>query len=159
MPRVKKAAVCILFKDLSILLVKRSENLSQHAGEIGFPGGMVKIGESPLNSLFREIEEELGLKPVDYNIVGELEPVKTAVTNIKVYPYVAVLSHEVHINPSDEIVCWDFIPLIDLRPLVYTELVETKLGTIWGATARIIRNLFKEGRKFLPEIFLVITKV
>ncbi len=156
MPRVKKSAVCILFKDLSVLLVKRSENLSQHAGEIGFPGGMVKIGESPLNALLREIEEELGLNPVDYSIVGELKPVKTAVTNIKVYPYVATISHEVIIKPSDEIVAWDFIPLIDLRPLVYTDLVETRLGTVWGATARIIRNLFKEGRKFLPEIFSII---
>ncbi|MEO0139198.1 MAG: CoA pyrophosphatase [candidate division WOR-3 bacterium] len=156
MPRVKKAAVCIMFKDLSVLLIKRSENLSQHAGEIGFPGGMVKIGESPLNALLREIEEELGLKPVDYSIVGELKPVKTAVTNIKVYPYVATISHEIIIKPSNEIVAWDFIPLIDLRPLVYTDFVETRLGTVWGATARIIRNLFKEGRKFLPEIFSII---
>ncbi len=156
MPRVKKASVCILFKDMSILLVKRSKEHIQHANEVGFPGGMVRIGESPLNALYREIEEELSLNNTHYNIVGQLNPVKTMTTNIKIYPFVALLSDETKIKPSEEIEKWDFIPLIELRPLVYSDLVETRLGVIWGATARIIRELFKEGRNFLPEIFSLI---
>jgi len=156
MPRVKKAAVCILFKDMSILLLRRSKEHIQHADEVGFPGGMVKVGESPLNALYREIEEELSLNDTDYNIVGQLKPVKTMTTNIKIYPFVAILLNESKIKPSKEIERWDFIPLIELRPLVYSDLAETKLGVVWGATARIIRELFKEGRNFLPEIFSLI---
>ncbi len=156
MPRGKKAAVCIFFKDMSILLVKRSEKLSQHAGEIGLPGGMVRAKESPINTLYREVEEELSLKPKDYYIVGELKPVKTTLTNIKVYPFVATLNGDPEIRPSSEVERWDFVPLIDLRPLVYSDIVNTRLGIVWGATARIIKNLFKEGRGFLPEIFSLI---
>ncbi|NPB04142.1 MAG: CoA pyrophosphatase [Thermotogae bacterium] len=153
MPKVKRAVVLILVKDLEVLLIRRSLHLNQHGGEIGFPGGMVDPGESPLRALYREVEEELSLKPSDYFIVGELSPVKTLVSNTKIYPYVALLRGNPKIVPNpSEIEAFGFVKLRKLRSLLYEDTVQTDLGAVWGATARIVRNLFREGRSFMPEV-------
>ncbi len=153
MPKVKRAVVGVLVKGFSVLLIKRNPDLGQHGGEIGFPGGMVKSGESLEGALVRELEEELSLTPSDYFIVGELSPVKTLMTNIKVFPFVALLKSPGRIKPNPaEVDDFAFVPLRTLRPLIYEDTVKTDLGVVWGATARIVRNLFKEGRAFLPEI-------
>lgn len=153
MPKVKRAVVGVLITDLRVLLIRRNPNLGQHGGEIGFPGGMVKLGESLETAVSRELEEEMSLTPLDYFIVGELSPVKTLMTNIKVFPFVALLKRPDRIVPNpNEVEEYAFIPLKILRPLLYEDTVRTPLGTVWGATARIVRNLFKEGKVFLPEI-------
>jgi 8-oxo-dGTP pyrophosphatase MutT (NUDIX family) len=152
MSRFKKAVVGILIRDSSILLVRRSRALSQHAGEIGLPGGMMKANESKISALHRELKEELGLDPEKYKVVGELKDVVTAFTRIRIFPFVALLSYSAKIVPSEEIESFSFVPLTSLRTLIYSDRVETELGTLWGATARIIRNLFLEGRNFLPEL-------
>ncbi len=153
MPKVKRAVVGVLVRDLNVLLIRRNPYLKRHGGEIGFPGGMVREGESYEGALNRELEEELGLSPSDYFVVGELSPVKTLMTDIKVYPFVALLRRPERIRPNpEEVEEYALVPLRALRPLVYEDTVRTELGVVWGATARIIRNLFREGRTFLPEI-------
>lgn len=153
MPKVRKAAVGVLLRGMDVLLIRRNPDLRQHGGEIGFPGGMVRPGESLTATLHRELEEELSLTPNDYFIVGKLSPIKTLMTDIKVYPFVALLKGRGAIRPDPtEVEEYAFVPLKSLRPLLYDDTVRTPLGTVWGATARIIRNLFKEGRDFLPEI-------
>ncbi len=138
---------------MSVLLIRRSHSLKQHGGEIGFPGGMVKSGESYVGALNRELEEELGLSPSDYFLVGELSPVKTLMTDIKVFPFVALLRNPERIRPNpQEVEEYAMVSLKVLRPLIYEDTANTALGVVWGATARIIRNLFEEGRAFLPEI-------
>ncbi len=148
----RKAVVGVLIRNNSVLLIKRSSTLSQHAGEVGFPGGIIKRGESKAFALHRELKEELGIDPGKYRVIGELREVTTAFTQIRIFPYVGILDENVEIVPSEEIERFSFVPLIILKPLIYSDRVETELGTVWGATARIIRNLFLEGRSFLPEI-------
>jgi len=92
------------------------------------------------------------LDPEKYKVVGELKDVTTAFTRIRIFPFVAILRYHTEIVPSEEIESFSFVPLTSLRPLIYSDRVETELGTLWGATARIIRNLFLEGRNFLPEL-------
>jgi len=152
MSRFKKAVVGVLIRDGAVLLIRRSKALSQHAGEIGFPGGMIKKRESKISALHRELKEELGLGLEKYRVVGELKDVITAFTGIRIFPIVALLNYDAEIITSSEIEKFSFVPLKSLRPLIYSDRVDTELGTVWGATARIIRNLFVEGKKFLPEI-------
>ena len=153
MPKTKRAVVGVLIRDLNVLLIRRNIHLKQHGGEVGFPGGMIKPGESTLGALYREIEEELSLTPSDYFIVGELSPVKTLLTDIRILPYVALLRNPEKIRPNpSEVEDYAMVPLKRLRALIYDDTVNTDLGVVWGATARILRNLFGEGRRFLPEI-------
>ncbi len=71
-----RVAVGLIFDHSGgILIAKRGED-KPHPGMWEFPGGKIESGESPLEALKREIEEEVGL------IVLEAEPF----TSVK-HPY------------------------------------------------------------------------
>jgi 8-oxo-dGTP pyrophosphatase MutT (NUDIX family) len=58
-----QAVVGLLFsEDLAhFLLTRRSDALKSHSGQVALPGGMIDPGESELEALIREFQEELGL--------------------------------------------------------------------------------------------------
>ena len=57
----------------AILLTKRAFSLRNHAGQWALPGGRMDSGESPEETVLRELEEEVGLRlPVD-RVVGRLD--------------------------------------------------------------------------------------
>jgi len=65
--------------DYYILFTRRSENLVHHGGQISFPGGVrSKADATLLDTALRESCEEIGLKPEDAAIIGEVisEPKK-----------------------------------------------------------------------------------
>ena len=61
------AVMWFINKDREILLQKRSLTKSMHPGEWG-PSvtGTAEIGEQPEETLLREVEEEIGLTPIEY---------------------------------------------------------------------------------------------
>src|SRR5947207_4141279 len=61
----------------SIVLTKRTEDLSRHPGEISFPGGFWHE-EDPdlLTTALRETEEELGLTGDHIEVLGSLDPLQ-----------------------------------------------------------------------------------
>ena len=74
----KKSAVMCLFLEndnkVYILLTKRSQNLSNHAGEICFPGGKVeKSDKDPLDTALRETFEEVGVPRDKIKVIGQLD--------------------------------------------------------------------------------------
>ena len=76
--RYKPSSVFILIfssknKD-EILFLKRSNNLELHKGEICFPGGSYEDDDRDLlNTAYRELEEEVGIKKSDINALAFLE--------------------------------------------------------------------------------------
>lgn len=58
---------------LSLLFEVRSENVSQ-PGEVCFPGGRVEGGETAAQTAVRETCEELGVRPDQIELIGELPP-------------------------------------------------------------------------------------
>jgi 8-oxo-dGTP pyrophosphatase MutT (NUDIX family) len=48
---------------LTVLLTRRADDLSRHAGQIAFPGGRLEPGEGPVEAALREAFEEVGLDP------------------------------------------------------------------------------------------------
>ena len=60
---IRVVAAAITLEDGRILLQKRAPG-TRHAGLWEFPGGKIEAGETPENALIREIEEELGLRPM-----------------------------------------------------------------------------------------------
>ena len=63
---LRSAAVLVPLIDradgMTVLLTQRTDTMSDHAGQIAFPGGRVEPGEvTPEETALRETEEEIGL--------------------------------------------------------------------------------------------------
>jgi len=139
--------------ELGIILIRRSENIGVHRGQIGFPGGMQEPGddEDLLKTALREAEEELGIIPEDITVLGRLSDRHTVVSGILVSPFVG------HI-PFPYSFSSDPIEVASFHSTPVKTLLETReeaegsfdlpvpvylLGSlpVWGLTARIIMEL------------------
>jgi 8-oxo-dGTP pyrophosphatase MutT (NUDIX family) len=58
---------------LHLLYQLRAETLRRQPGEVGFPGGKVEDGETPLACAIRETIEELGVSRESIDVIGELD--------------------------------------------------------------------------------------
>lgn len=142
--------------ELHAVFTKRREDLRRHPGEISFPGGRYDEGESDLRATaLREAYEEIGLPPQGVEIVGALQPTPTIATGYAVYPFVGLieagLTWTLSAREVAEVIELPLRALSDgygRRRLVRrglpirtdTYLVGDRL--IWGATARILADLF-----------------
>jgi 8-oxo-dGTP pyrophosphatase MutT (NUDIX family) len=135
-----------------LVFTRRSDNMSRHAGEISFPGGLIDDGEDAASAALREAEEELGLAPSDVELLGAFEPVHTSVTGMLIVPFVGLLWRDPRFTPNAaEIAEVLEYPLADLRAKAatrdfeyegrwyQTDLFDMDGNVIWGATARILR--------------------
>src|SRR4249920_1256131 len=100
----------------SILFTERALDLSRHAGEVSFPGGLQEPGDPDLaTTALRETWEEIGLDPAAPEIVGALPPVHTFVSGILVTPFVAVIDDLPPLTVSDaEIARVLTVPIVEL---------------------------------------------
>ena len=77
--KMRKASVLIplFYKngELHVLLTKRSDDLTTHAGFVAFPGGMAdEEDKNEIDTVLRESDEEIGLKPSDVTVLGVFAP-------------------------------------------------------------------------------------
>jgi 8-oxo-dGTP pyrophosphatase MutT (NUDIX family) len=139
-----------------LVFTERRSDLRRHAGEISFPGGRRDCDEELLETALREAEEEIGLSRDQVEIAGALPPIGTFVTNYKVHPFVGLIDQGLRFEPSPHEVESVLVASLDdlaaahgKRRLVRrgvpiktdTFLIADKL--IWGATARILADLFR----------------
>ncbi len=159
----KEAAVLIpIFeKDgkIYLLFTKRSNNVEHHKGQISFPGGRIDTSDpSPKHAALREAYEEIGLKKEDVKVLGKLDDTITYVSGYIVHPFVGLIPYPYNfrINKTevDKII---FIPLdfflqngtgtfrsIFHEGKVYNSFAYNYNGDIiWGATARMVKNLIE----------------
>ena len=135
------------------ILTRRSQNMTNHRGEISFPGGRLDAGESVLQAALRETHEEIGLNPEDVEVVGELNSMATVVSNSHIVPIVGRYRTQPKLHAVNSEVDRVFsVPLIELtRQDTYSQEHwvfsdrEFQISffylddeTIWGATARIL---------------------
>ena len=139
-----------------ILLTKRTEHLKTHQGQIAFPGGTWEPGDShPTATALREAHEEIGVRPEDVDVHGELDDTSTATSNFLITPVVGVIPFPYPFRlDAGEIAELLSLPLEVLRdPHAFREETwEREKGTvrvmvrregshvIWGATARILHH-------------------
>ncbi len=64
-------------RDAAIILTRRSDKLSNHAGQWALPGGRVDEGESIEQAALRELREEVGLALEPDAILGRLDDFTT----------------------------------------------------------------------------------
>jgi 8-oxo-dGTP pyrophosphatase MutT (NUDIX family) len=138
------------------VFTRRREDLRRHPGEISFPGGRRDEGESSLiATALREAEEEIGLPADAVELVGALQPTPTIATGYAVYPFVGLIEpgRDWTLSPREvaEILELSLTELRDgyeRRRLVRrglpirTDTYVVDGHVIWGATARILSDLF-----------------
>jgi 8-oxo-dGTP pyrophosphatase MutT (NUDIX family) len=141
---------------LHAVFTRRQDDLRRHPGEISFPGGRYDEGEPDLKATaLREAQEEIGLPRDAVEIVGALQPTPTIATGYAVYPFVGLIESGRTWTPSaNEVAEVLELPLEDLlsgyarRRLVRrgvpirTDTYLVGANLIWGATARILADLF-----------------
>ena len=139
----------------TMLLTQRHAGLSNHAGQIAFPGGRIDAGETPQQAALREAQEEVGLEPSCVQMLGYL-PSYLTVTAYQVTPVVALVQPGFTLQVQRDEVDEAFeVPLSFLMQAencerhardwngVARHYYVYQFGDhhIWGATAGMIRSL------------------
>ncbi|MEL7026674.1 MAG: CoA pyrophosphatase [Pseudomonadota bacterium] len=74
-----------------VLLTKRSSALSNHPGQVAFPGGKVDDADAgTVDAALREANEEIGLDPANVDVLGAFAPHIT-VTGFEITPVVGLI--------------------------------------------------------------------
>ncbi len=159
-PPVKEAAVLVSFLNRednpNLILTRRTLSLSNHKGQIAFPGGKIdKDDESPSHAAIREANEEIGISHAQVKVLGKL-PLYQTVTGYNITPIVGELSppfiFKKAIDEVDEIFELPFEFMIDVKNFKRDSItyegerrefwaLPFKDYYIWGATAAILREL------------------
>lgn len=142
-----------------LLFMKRPDTASKHAGEVSFPGGGAETDDrDSSDTALREANEELGIISSSVDVLGWLDDMFT-VSDYAVTPVVGWLREEPTILASQAEVADHF--WLDLKLLQNQELWRSqdmpwrgRVWTtwffdggphlLWGATARIVRDLLEE---------------
>ena len=139
---------------LSILLTERATHLSNHAGQVAFPGGRIEPGEAAHEAALREAQEEIGLDPELVAPIGFL-PTYFSGTGYRVQPLVGLVDPSATFLPDPGEVARVFeVPLADALDLKRYRIstifwqgnernfyvLDHDAAYIWGLTAGILRS-------------------
>ena len=162
-PALASVLVGIVMRDApTLLLTQRTAHLSTHSGQIAFPGGKVDPEDTDAAATaLREAQEEVGLEPRHVEVLGSLSEYVTG-TSFIVTPIVALVdpAHELVPNPHEVDEVFE-VPLAFLMDpahhrrhafeaegvrRVWFSMPYDDQGRerfIWGATAGMLRNLYR----------------
>lgn len=157
----------VLRPEPTVLLTQRTHQLATHSGQVAFPGG--KVDDTDVDvvaAALREAEEEVGLRPHQVEVLGTL-PVYVTGTAFWVTPVVALVDADLQLEINRDEVAQVFeVPLAFLMnpanhqrhrwewqgqtrewfSMPYLD-PEARPGApawfIWGATAGMLRNLYR----------------
>ena len=145
--------------ELHILFTKRTQTVRAHKGQISFPGGVRNPDdESLLTTALREVQEEIGMRPEDVDILGSLDPITTVTTSFLVYTFVGLIPYPYPFQLNGlEVAEILIVPFHFLANDAHWSrrfyqahnqpfqayFVTYAQYRIWGATARILKNFFE----------------
>ena len=157
----------VLRDEMTVLLTQRTDHLNDHPGQISFPGGRAETSDADATATaLREAHEEIGLEPFEIEVLGSL-PTYTTGTGFIVTPVVGLVQPGASMRPDPFEVAEVFeVPLAWLmNPANHQRhAIEVAGATrrffsipwqgvdasgasrryfIWGATAAMLRNLYR----------------
>ena len=155
--KIKSADAAVLIAitnedDPKVLLNRRSVYLSNHAGEVSFPGGKTDPQDtSNIVVALREAYEETALNPFDVQLLGDL-PMQKARNGMLVKPVVGLIPPEVELvaQPTeiDRIFFASLKQLMEVPAVpyevrfahqsLYFPSMRVENEIVWGLTARIV---------------------
>jgi len=156
-PRPAAVLVPIIARgELTVLMTLRTDGLTNHAGQISFPGGKVEEDDgAPLATALREAREEIGLEARFVEPLGYLDAYRTG-TGFCIVPVVALVrdGFELALDANEVAEVFE-VPLAFLmdarnhrthvRPWRGAErryhAMPFEQRYIWGATAGIMKNM------------------
>ena len=153
--------------EIAVLLTQRTEHLTDHPGQISFPGGRVEpVDADAAATALREAHEEIGLGPSFVDVLGAM-PTYTTGTGFIVTPIVALVrpGFALQADPFEVAEVFE-VPLSFLmnpahhrRHSIAVAGVQREFLSIpwdgrdeqgrprryfiWGATAAMLRNLYR----------------
>ena len=136
-----------------LVFTKRADHLGEHPGQMSCPGGGREPADADLReTATREACEEIGLRPEETEIVGQLDDIPT-VTDYSVRPYVARVPDREYTPDEREVAEIAVLALDDLTDLsnyeserrdhplrgsVRIHFFRVDGFTVWGATGRML---------------------
>ena len=168
--KIKSADAAVLIAitneaDPKVLLTRRSVYLSNHAGEVSFPGGKRDPQDtSNIVVALREAYEETALNPFDVQLLGDL-PMQKARNGMLVKPVVGLIPPEVELvaQPTeiDRIFFASLKQLMEVPAVpyevrfahqsLYFPSMRVENEIVWGLTARMLVALFQYGLGYHEE--------
>ena len=164
-PDSKQAGVVALIHpndqdEYQLVYIKRTSKYpgDKHKGQISFPGGQLDETDNSLeDAALRELEEELGIRRHDIELLGPLTSIYVYVSDFFVQPYLAIMDHAPVFVPEPEEVAYPIsFPLktlisgenkgikdIHVRNIVLPKVPYYDLygDTLWGATAMMTSEI------------------
>lgn len=154
----RKAGVAVLFlpKEKSLAMIRRSFDVGSHRGQVGFAGGMQDPGEdNPMETIAREVNEELGVPRKELHFHGALPLVESqagsAVVPMVVSTYYPVPNFKVSKDEVEEllIIPWNCVSEEASETFRFnmfgkwrsSDLYKYRDNMIWGLSARIIKSM------------------
>ena len=157
----------VLRHEPTVLLTQRTDHLTDHPSQISFPGGRTEPGDADAAATaLREAHEEIGLEAFEVEVLGAL-PTYTTGTGFIVTPVVGLVQPGVRLRAAPFEVAEVFeVPLAWLmNPANHQRHAVEMAGArrefisipwqgadaqgrprryfIWGATAAMLRNLYR----------------
>jgi 8-oxo-dGTP pyrophosphatase MutT (NUDIX family) len=168
-PRVAAVLIALVVREagLTVLLTQRADHLSDHAGQVSFPGGRHEPTDAnTIATALREAQEEVSLDPARVEVLGALPDYLTS-TGFRVTPVVGLV-HPPFTVHADTLEVADIfeVPLAFLMnpanhqvrvlrwehgerrffAMPYPRADQGEAGGhyfIWGATAGMLRNFYR----------------
>jgi 8-oxo-dGTP pyrophosphatase MutT (NUDIX family) len=161
-PRAASVLVPLVVRgdEVRVLLTQRTAHLTDHGGQISFPGGRVEDSDADaVATALRESQEEIGLPAAAVDVLGFLPEYRT-ITGYRVTPVVALIEQPFSLRLDTFEVSEAFeVPLAFLmdpanherRLFRQGEVARTFYAMpyqgqrryfIWGATAAMLRNFY-----------------
>jgi 8-oxo-dGTP pyrophosphatase MutT (NUDIX family) len=164
-PRPGAVLICLYEKDGEIVfpLIKRTEYLGAHSGQISLPGGKAEPNEEAIGTALREAEEEIGVDPGQIRIIGTLTDFFVIPSNFLVTPVVAASMYTPGFRPDPRevtrILTAQLFELTRQDAIRNKEILaggkfpmmaphfEVEGEIVWGATAMILNELCHVARE------------